>query len=150
MQGAAPDAGEPPVPPAPVNTPPVSAFVPSQPGPSGRASVTNIGSALTSGDDLRRLPTIPQAGRAPATENRPATESRPAAGNRPATEGRPAAEGRSATESRPATESFPATGNRPAAESFTATEDRPAVESRPAPGPVSPVPAVSAPPAPVA
>jgi hypothetical protein len=73
MQGA--DAGPPPARPVsamPVNTPPVSAFVPSQPGPSGRASVTNTGTALSPGDDLRRLPTAPQAGRAPDVEDRPA------------------------------------------------------------------------------
>jgi hypothetical protein len=72
MQGA--DVGPAALPPVtlpPVNTPPLSAFVPSQAGLSGRASVSNVGSALTPGEDLRRLPTAPQAGRTSVTEERP-------------------------------------------------------------------------------
>jgi hypothetical protein len=57
---SAPAAAQPVVGSAPANTPPSSAFLPSQTGPSGRASVPNR-------DDLRRLPTAPQAGPGPMT-----------------------------------------------------------------------------------
>ncbi|HEU4346563.1 MAG TPA: Daple [Actinoplanes sp.] len=52
----------------PVNAPPVTAFVPTQPGPAARAGVTRTGSTAAPGEDLRRLPTIPAAGRASVIE----------------------------------------------------------------------------------
>ena len=69
MQGgenAPPPAhGSAPVPPAqPSTSPPASAFVPSQAGPTGRATVTSASMAVP-GEGLRRLPTAPQAGPAP-------------------------------------------------------------------------------------
>jgi hypothetical protein len=63
---SAPAAAQPVIGSAPANTPPTSGFLPTQAGPSGRASVPSSGFAA-SRDALRRLPTAPQAGPGPMT-----------------------------------------------------------------------------------
>jgi hypothetical protein len=73
MQGG--DA--PPLPAAPTSVPPSTPFVPTQAGP-GRAPT---GTAAVPGEDLRRLPTAPQAGPRPAepeARSAPAVEQIPA------------------------------------------------------------------------
>jgi len=71
---AAMQGGEParPTSPAPPSPPPATAFVPSQAGPTGRASVpapispAATGTAAVTGEELRRLPTVPQPASRPA------------------------------------------------------------------------------------
>jgi hypothetical protein len=100
MQGDGGASAAPPT--APAAGAPVTPFVPSQAG-SGRAPT---GTAPVAGDDLRTLPTSPQAGRpAPARPIEPETRFAPAVPDAPpATPGGPIAPGAAISSGAPASE----------------------------------------------